>query len=472
MRLKQYSQSRFVIPASNLKVTNKFFEQYDRISEILDSKPEILELIHNDLKVSLKYTNKSSRNGTRKRFRYTSENVLRIIICRKLECLSYRDIVIRIDDSKKLREFTRIYEKPMMDFTTLNKLENSIRTETWNKINQYLTEWAFGQKRISGESLRLDTTAVETNIHYPTDSWLLWDLYRVLARSIEAVREIDSEAVGKRRLQIKKVKRLQFNIARAGGKKKKSLETLKPSYEKLMGHARAICDWSREVVCRLVYHLEQQLLGFFESIKAEALVAQMNHFLSLAPKVIDQAHRRVILGEKVPNDDKIFSIFEEHTELLIRGKAHKDVEFGHMVLIGQVSGKFITQYEVFDRRPVEHQLLGPVLDAHRKTFNAPPRTLAADKGFYENMDAVTDLEKDIDTVAIAKKGKRNTEETKREHADNFRWGQRFRAGVEGTISYLKRVFGMFRVLRKGYEHFVAEIGAAVFAHNLLILTRS
>jgi len=173
----------------------------------------------------------------------------------------------------------------------------------------------------------------------------------------------------------------------------------------------------------------------------------------------------------VPNDDKLFSIFEEHTELLVRGKAGKNVEFGHMVLIGQVDNKLISRYEIFDKKPVEHELLTPALKAHEKTFGTLPSRLAADKGFYENMDGVRDLEQKIPTVAIAKKGNRTAEETAREHSPEFRAGQRFRAGVEGTISFLKRVLGIARVLRKGWKHFVAEIGAAVFAHNLLILAR-
>jgi IS5 family transposase len=471
MRPKQDSQSRLEFPSSNLKVTQAFFEQYAEISRVLDLNPEILDLVHHDLKKGLKAVNRGRPRGGRRSFQYTSDNVLRMILCRKIEGASYRDIVVRIDDSQYLRQFTRIYEGPMMDYSTLNKLECVIRPQTWKRINELVATWAAAQKRISGESLRLDTTAVETNIHYPTDSSLLWDLYRVLARSIDSAREIDSAAVGTQRLQVDRVKKLQHQIARLAGKKK-SLEARKPLYERLLGHTNAICDWSREVLARLVFNLEQDIYGFEKAMVAEAIVAQMTHFLELAPRVIDQAHRRVILGEQVPNDDKLFSIFEEHTELLIRGKAAKDVEFGHMILIGQVAGKFITHYDVFEKKPVEHSLIPTALAAHTTIFKSLPQRLAADKGFYKSMEAIHTLEEEIETVAIGKKGKRDASETEREHTLAFRLGQRFRAGVEGTISFLKRVLGMFRVLRKSWEHFAAEVGAAVFAHNLLILARS
>lgn len=470
MRPRQDIQSRLEIPWSNLKITNEYFARYQAISRILDLNPEVLSLVHADLERGIKHVNRTRRKGARNGFTYTSEMVLRIVICRKIEGASYRDIAIRIDDSQFLRQFTRVYEGPMMDFTCINKLECLIRPETWKRINALLTDWAVAQGMVDGESLRLDTTAVETNIHHPSDSWLLWDLYRVLARNIEAAREIDRELVGTRRLRTSQVKKLQHQIARASGKKK-PVDALKPLYQRLLQSVEAICKWSREVVVALALNLEQLRYGLFESLAAEAIVAELSRILALAPKVIDQAHRRVVLGEKVPNDDKIFSIFEEHTELLIRGKAGKDIEFGHMVLIGQVDNKLITHYEVFDRKPVEHALLSPALEAHKATFGALPNRLAADKGFYESMDGVRALEEKIPTVAIAKKGNRTEEETSREHSLAFRAGQRFRAGVEGTISFLKRALGMARVLRKGWEHFVGEIGAAVFAHNLLVLAR-
>ncbi|MFH1220996.1 MAG: ISNCY family transposase [Candidatus Eisenbacteria bacterium] len=472
MRPKQDNQTRLVIPVSNLKVTNEFFAQYEEISRVLDSNPEILNLVDADLKKGIATVNQQQRKRILKNgFTYTSETVLRLVVCRKIEGLSYRDLAVRVDDSQYLRRFTRIYDGPMMDYSTLNRLECVIRPKTWEKVNEVLTSWAIKQGKIAGESLRLDTTAVETNIHHPTDSWLLWDLYRVLARSIDAAREIDRDAVGPRRLQVDQVKKLEQQIGRAAGKKK-PLDTLKPFYVRLLGHVEGICQWARQVVAVMTLNLHEGRYDLFKSLLAEGIVAETTHFLALAPKVIEQARRRVILGEAVPNCDKIFSIFEEHTELLIRGKVAKEIEFGHMVLIGQVAGKFITQYDVFEKKPVEHKLLAPILAAHKETFKAPPKQLAADKGFYKDMEALRELEKEIGTVAIGKKGKRNAEETEREHSPAFRLAQRFRAGVEGTISFLKRVFGMFRVLRKGWTHFAAEIGAAVFAHNLVILARS
>ena len=193
--------------------------------------------------------------------------------------------------------------------------------------------------------------------------------------------------------------------------------------------------------------------------------------MRLTDQVMKQAHQRVIEGQQVPNDRKLFSIFEPHTELLIRGKAGKPIEFGHMIQIQQVAQKFITHYDVFLDKPVEHELVEPAIERHRELFGAYPKEVTADKGYYGSREQLAALREKIDLVAINKKGKRSQEEKQRESDPFFRHAQRFRAGVEGTISYLKRVLGLARCYAKGWTHYAATVGATIFVHNLLILTR-
>jgi IS5 family transposase len=388
-----------------------------------------------------------------------------------IEGLSLRQTVVRIDDSPGLRQFTRIGAKRMMDFTTLDKLKNALRPETWKQINRRLAEYAVRCEQISGEALRLDTTAVETNIHWPTDSSLLWDTYRVLARRIEQAREIDAEAVGTERLHLRRAKREHLAITRKAAKRGTDSETLKPLYRALLSRVEGICEWALCVAEKLVRGIEGQRYGAFEHATAEALVEEIAHYGELGRRVIDQARRRVFQGESVPNEEKLFSVFEPHTELLKRGKAGKDIEFGHMIQIQQVREKFITDYEAYERKPVEHQILHDALGSHHSLFGELPAQLAADKGYYESMEALQKLETRIAVVSIAKKGKRTAEEAEREHDPLFRHAQAFRAGVEGSISFLKRVLGLWRCFNKGWKHFAATVGATVFAHNLLVLAR-
>jgi IS5 family transposase len=312
---------------------------------------------------------------------------------------------------------------------------------------------------------------VETNIHWPTDSSLLWDTYRVLARLIEQAREIDAKAVGTGRLHLRRAKRDHLAITRKAAKRGTDAETLQPLYRALLGRVEGICEWALRVAAGLVRGIEGQRYEAFAHATAEALVAEIVHYGELGQRVIDQARRRVLAGESVPNEEKLFSLFEPHTELLKRGKAGRDLEFGHMIQIQQVREKFITAYEAYERKPVEHQLLPDALDSHRELFGALPSQLAADKGYYEDMETIRKLEAKIGIVSIAKKGKRTIEEIERERDPLFRHAQAFRAGVEGSISFLKRVLGLWRCFNKGWKHFAATVGATIFAHNLLVLAR-
>jgi IS5 family transposase len=310
---------------------------------------------------------------------------------------------------------------------------------------------------------------VETNIHWPTDSTLLWDVYRTLDRLIRQAREIDPEAVGTRRLQARRAKWLQQKITRRAAYKGRTAQQLKPLYAPLIRMVEDLFDWARSVRKELAK--SRRSASVLDMAKAVAIAQEIDHYIELGQRVVDQARRRVLERERVPNDEKLFSIFEPHTELLKRGKAGKDVEFGHMIQLQQVGGKFITGYDVFDKRPMEHELLEEVLKSHKELFGDYPHTLAADKGYYESMAAVERLENQVTMVSIGKKGRRTHEETEREHDPLFRLAQRFRAGVEGTISFLKRVLRLARCFNKGWEHFVSTIGQTILAHNLLVLAR-
>ncbi len=183
MRPKINREPELDFRPSNLKITNQYYAKYEAISRILDENPEIVDLAHRDLKPALKKS--LGKRKRRNAFRYPSDTVVRVLICQVVEGLSLRETVVRIDDSHQLRRFTRIDSGPMMDFTTLCILKNAIAAETWKKMNRLLAGYAVEQQRITGDALRMDTTAVETNIHWPTDSSLLWDTYRVQAGLIE-----------------------------------------------------------------------------------------------------------------------------------------------------------------------------------------------------------------------------------------------------------------------------------------------
>lgn len=469
MRRKRDTQGWLEFQESNLKVTNEYFAKYEAISRWLDETPEILDLVHRDARSALSSVNGAVRRD-RPRFKYTSEHVLRLCIAQVIEGVSLRGIVVRVDDSRSLRVFTRIYDGPMMDFTTLDRIRNAIQPTTWKRINDALARSAVEREAIRGDRLRLDTTAVETNIHYPTDSSLLSDSYRVLARLIESARDVDRTAVGTHRLHCKRVKRLHRRIGTITRRGRKPDE-LRVRYSELIRCVEGICEWASDLSGKLARRAKSGRYGAERSGWAESLAEELDRHLGLARRVVSQTRRRVIENRSVANKDKLLSIFEPHTELIKRGKAGRLFEYGHMIQVQQVDGCFITDYEVFSKKPNESLLLPAAIESHQRLFGAPPVEVAADRGYWPGKGALDEIEDQVELVSVGKSGRPNSHDRQRENDPLFRHAQRFRAGVEGTISFLKRVLGLARCFNKGWRNYVSTVGASIFTHNLLVLAR-
>ncbi len=437
---------------SRLKVVKEYRAKYEAISDVLRQNPELLSLAHRDWSRMLSASRGGRRSG------YTSEQMLRSLIVMFVEGDSFRQVVVRIENSQFLRHFVGLGPKLMMDYSFLSKAFGRLSHQTWQEMNRALSQYAAGQEKISGEKLRVDTTVYETNIHHPTDSSLLWDSFRTLARVLRKVqKELPQLGIG-HRYHVDKVKKLSYFIARnAGSKNKSKKRKVRRVYRTLIARVRWIVGVAQEMLDVLKAH------GY----EAE----ELPHYLPIVNKIIGQAEKRVFQGIVLPADQKVYSLFEEHTELVKRGKARKPMEFGHKVLIAQTGEKFIHHYQVLPTQRNDTELLGPTINAHQRLFGAVPHVLATDKGFYKNMDQIEQLERDIETVSISKKGRRTQEQHARERTESFVGGQRFRAGCEGSISVLKRVFKLALCLFKGFKNYAASVGCAVFCHNLVLLTR-
>lgn len=455
MRKKMLNQSYLDFSGkSNLKVVREYRAKYEAIGHILEANQGILDIAHKDFSRALSQS-KYGRGG------YTSEQMLRSIIVMFIKQTDYRDTVIAVEESEFLRSFIKLGNRDMMDYTFLCKAFTALSEETWKAINRALCGYAKNEMKITAEKVRLDTTAYEANIHYPTDSSLLWDTYRTLARLMkEAADELRPVGFA-HRFHAKKVKKLAFYIARNSDKKTKWIkQKLKSTYRILIDRVKWIVEAGESA---------EQLLSMRLSITAKAVAAELKRYLPISKKIISQAERRVINGEQVASTEKVFSLFEDHTELIKRGKAGKPIEFGHKVLLVETGEKFIVHYETMPKQRADKDLIQESLNEHGKLFRCKPDVLAGDKGFYESMDQIRELSKKIDVVSICKKGRRTAEEDERESTDEFKDGQRFRAGIEGTISVLKRAYKLGRCLFKGFKNFASSVGCAVFCHNLVIL---
>jgi IS5 family transposase len=430
------------------KTVREYREKYKGISVTLDLVPEVLDLVHEDL-ASLSQGGDEGRDAD-----FSSETILRALVVQTVEGLSYREAIVRIADSEFLQDFIRTRKKAAMDHTFLSRCFKAIHPETWKRVNQLLGSCFVEEGCVDPGTIRADTTVVETNIHWPTDASLLWDTWRVASRILQRGRSVVPESVP-HRFHDRKIKRLYLDITRyisSESKKrkrrvKKDFRTLIQRVTWIVGIAEEFCQFARIASSLELVGLGQELEGFLPAMK----------------QVARQAFRARINGEKVPARERIFSIFEPHTELIKRGRRQKPVEFGHAVLLCQTAEKFITDYEVFDRRPADCDLTAQVIDRHEELFGEPPEVLAGDKGFCPDAETYEELQERVGTLAIPRR--------MRDFADAMMtaW-QAFRAGIEGTISGLKRAFRLARCYFRTFKSFQSSIGLGVFCHNLIVLS--
>jgi IS5 family transposase len=431
------------------KTVREYRERYKGISATLDACPGVLDRIHRDL------GKLSEGKGKGREGDFTSETILRALIVMTLEGLSYRDTIVRIAESEFLQDFIRTRKKAVMDHTFLNKCFKAIRPETWKRVNELLGAQCVERSTIDPSVIRVDTTVVETNIHWPTDASLLWDTWRVASRLLQRAREIDP-AVCPHRFHDRKVKRLYLFVTRYSASPAKARQKKVKKAMRTLIHRVA---WIVEIVEGVVKSGKEHA-----SLQLQGIALQLEGFLPAMRIVIAQATRAAIRGEKVPARERVFSIFEPHTELIKRGRRNKPVEFGHAVLLCQTSEKFITDYDAFEEKPADCALTGTIIERHRKLFGTAPEVLAGDKGFCPSADEYAQLENEVETLAIPRR--------MRDLADSVMsaW-QAFRAGIEGTISGLKRAFRLARCYFRTFKSFQASVGLGVFCHNLIVLSR-
>ena len=429
------------------KVVRDYRARYRAISQVLDDNPEILSAVHKDL-LKLSEGDSEGREGD-----YTSENILRALVVQHLEGLPFREAVIRIGGDPFLQDFLRMRKRAVMDYSFLDKCFLVIRPQTWRRVNELLGQYGIAEEMVNTNVIRTDTTVVESNIHYPTDASLLWDTWRVASRLLTQAREVFSESCP-HRFHDRKIKRLYLYVTRYMPSKSEARQRkVKAAFRTLIERT----DW---IVAIAGEFCAQAASGQNTAMVAVAL--ELKAYLPSMKKIVATARRAQIDGETVPASDRVFSLFEQHTELIKRGRREKPVEFGHKVLLCQTVEKFITDYEVYEKQLADCDLTESVIQRHERLFGTRPEVLAADKGFCPAEAKFKELAEQVDTLAIPRR--------MRDFVDKvLAYWQAFRAGIEGTISGLKRAFRLIRCFFRGFRSFSAAVGLGVFCHNLIVL---
>ena len=338
---------------------------------------------------------------------------------------------------------------------------------TLEVINELVIQSAVALGLENGKKLRVDTTVVETDIHHPTDSTLLWDTVRVVTRLVGDLDELLPQGVMGFTNRSCSARRRMQEILRMTPKERN--RRLIPKYRKLIRTTEQVVANAREALKNTErFHS----IDLMTEIAIKAVRKQIHHYCGLGDRIVDQARRRVINNEHVLNEEKIFSIFETHTELIKRGKILKPVEFGHKVYIAESARGLITQYQVLDGNPTDDIHVESSLKRHQQTFGNVPKVFSADRGFFskDNIEYCTKV--GVELACIPQRGgKKSAAQASFEKSPIFKNGQRFRAGIEGRISVLFRGRGMKRCLAEGRERFELLVGAAVLANNLMVIAR-
>ena len=429
------------------EVIRDYRARYRAISQVLDDNPKILSAVHKDI-LTLSEGDSSGREGD-----YTSENILRALLVQHLEGLPFRDTIIRIGGDPFLQDFLRMRKRAVMDFTFLDRCFLAIRSDTWRRVNELLGQYGIAEEMVSTNVIRTDTTVVESNIHYPTDASLLWDAWRVASRLLVRAREI-APASCPHRFHDRKIKRLYLYVTRYMPSKSESRQ------RKVKAAFRTLIERTGWIVAIAGEFCAQAASRNNSAVAAVAL--ELKPYLPSMRTIVATTTRAQIEGQTVPASDRVFSLFEQHTELIKRGRREKPVEFGHKVLLCQTVEKFITDYEVYEKQLADCDLTESVIRRHEKLFGTRPEVLAADKGFCPAAAKFEELAQQVDTLAIPRR--------MRDFVDKVlaHW-QAFRAGIEGTISGLKRAFRLIRCFFRGFRSFSAAVGLGVFCHNLIVL---
>ncbi|HXM17065.1 MAG TPA: ISNCY family transposase [Candidatus Eremiobacteraceae bacterium] len=439
----------------------------EAISDFLDDQRDIVERIRRDLVRGLKKP-ASGRNGL------TATQILRSLVLMRVKNWDYRELRERIADGLTLRRFTDFYCAPVPKHDAFQRGFIRLTPQTLKTVNDLLVRAAVELGLEDGAKLRVDTTVVQTDIHHPTDNTLLWDVVRVVTRLVCRL----AKALELRRIhgfcdRTRSARRRMYEIQRM---------TTRQRHEQQTGTYRVLIGITEEVVAgaRAALEKTREMRGndMFADMAIEELRRQVEHFCVLGSRVIDQARRRALDGEQVPNSEKIYSIFEPHTDLIKRGKVRTPIEFGHKVFLAESAQGLITQYEILKGNPPDEIHVTPSLQRHRQAFGRVPELYGSDRGFFSEQNLASCKRAGVKVVCIPQRGgKRTPQREAYESSTVFKKGQRFRAGIEGRISVLFRGRGMKRCLAEGRDRFELWVGAAVLANNLmtiaaLLITRS
>lgn len=432
------------------------WEPWMRHADVALEDDALLSIIQQELAKRYKKSKTRGRKAT------TVEVVLRMLLLKHVRDWSFEVLSREVRANLVYREFTRIGGEKVPDDKTMGNLARQLGPEVIEKAHRRVVEIAQQNQIATGRKMRVDTTVVETDIHYPTDSTLLGDGVRVLTRVMKKVTAVAGQAGTQMRDRSRSAKLKVLAIARASrNKTEPGRQKMKKAYVSLVEITSRVVGQAKKFSREIAEGVKQGNLSVLH--KAQK---QLEEMIPRVQQVMRQTRERVLRGN-TQAEGKLLSIFETHTEVIRKGKTNKPNEFGKLILIQEAENQIITHYQVCDQRPADSTLLEGCLEQHVEQFERAPERVAADPGFFSAANESKAQQMGVNRVSIPSHDTKSPARKQRQKQRWFKKLQKWRTGCEGRISVLKRRHGLRRSLYKGPNGIRRWVGFGVIADNVI-----
>jgi transposase, IS5 family len=456
MRRAQLSFGDGLIAAEVSDLREDWMPYADQVLE----DAEIVAAVYEALAKRRPKSRSRGRRGT------PAEVVLRLLVLKHIRDLSYDALEREVRPNLVYRDFTRVGGEKMPDAKTMGRWGLAIGPQVLKQIHDRIVTIARDKGVVAGRRMRVDTTVVETNIHYPTDSTLLGDGVRVLTRTMKKITDIVGAVGTKLRDRSRSVKLRLLEIGRiARAKGPLNRERLRQRYCRLLDTTSRVVGQAKRF-SREIFEGVKRASDVLKQIALDSLRAELDRMVPLVRQVMRQARARIFRGNTHVKD-KILSLFEPSTEIIRKGKAGKPNEFGKIAKLQEAENQIIVDYDVYARRPNDSVLLIPAIAAHQAKLGRVPRLVAADAAFYSGRNEAAANAMGVKRVGIPNRSTKSLERKREQKKRWFRNGQKWRTGSEGRISVVKRRNGLSRCRYKGYDGMQRWVGLGVISDNLI-----
>ena len=410
------------------------------------------------------------KSRSRGRLGAPAEVVLRLLLLKHVRNWSYQVLEREVRANLVYRDFTRVGAGKTPDAKTMGRWGVALGPEAIKQIHERIVQIAQSNGLVQGRRMRVDTTVVETNIHYPTDSSLLGDGVRVLIRTMRKITKIAGEAGAKLCDRSRSVKLRVLDIARAArAKGKPHKQRLERAYGKLLNSTSRVVGQAKRFSGEIAEGVKRST-DILKQLALEGLRRELDEMLPRVKQVMKQTRARIFRGD-TRSEGKLLSLFEPSTEIIRKGKAGKPNEFGKMVKLQEAENQIVIDYDVYARRPSDSDLLIAAMETHRARLGRTPHLVAADAAFYSSRNEAAAKQMGVKRVCIPNRATKSPDRKREQKKRWFRNGQKWRTGCEGRISVVKRRHGLNRCRYKGETGMKRWVGLGVISDNLVNIGR-